>query len=300
VPGACVADALRSAELSYTLRLIALAAMMLPVACEQAAIPNGAGSDAELKRIVSLAPHVTELIYAVGAGARLVGVVEYSDYPPEANTIPRIGDAFRVDYERLEVLQPDIVIGWESGNPPEMIERIRELGFRVELVDAKTLDDVAGQIEKVGALTGATAQAEALAAELRLQLAGLRGNQTEGIQPGVFWQISADPYYTITGQHVLNEIIELCGGRNIFADVGGLAAPVSLEAILAREPDVIVAAVHPLSDSWQSDWQRWTELPAVARQQLYSVDSDLVSRPGPRLVEGAAEVCKILAAATAH
>lgn len=274
--------------------------MILPVACEQAAVPTGADGNAELKRIVSLAPHVTELIYAVGSGDRLVGAVEYSDYPPEANTIPRIGDAFRVDYERLEILQPDIVIGWESGNPPEMIERIRELGFRVELVDANTLDDVAGQIEKVGALTGATAQAATLATELRLQLAELRANRSAGIQPGVFWQISANPYYTITGQHVLNEIIELCGGRNIFADVGGMAAPVSLEAILAREPDVIVAAVHPLSDSWQSGWQRWTELPAVERQQLYSVDSDLVSRPGPRLVEGAAEVCRVLATATAH
>jgi iron complex transport system substrate-binding protein len=279
------------------LRGCLLAVVVLLVACEQSAIPDSKDGQQKVQRIVSLAPHVTELIFAAGAGDRLVGVVEYSDFPPAAKDIRSVGDAFRIDYESLEVLQPDLVIGWASGNPPEMIARIRELGFRVVLVDAHSLDEIAGQLEVIGALTATAGQADKRAAEIRQQLAELRSAHAGGQKSTVFWQISAEPYYTITGQHVLNEVIEMCGGKNIFADLDGMAASVTLESILVREPDVIIAAVHPVNDSWQASWLRWTQLEAISRRQLYSVDSDLVSRPGPRLVAGAAEVCKALAQA---
>ena len=279
------------------LRGCLLAVAVLLVACEQSAIPDNKIGQQKVQRIVSLAPHVTELIFAAGAGDRLVGVVEYSDFPPAAKDIRSVGDAFRIDYESLEVLQPDLVIGWASGNPPEMIARIRELGFRVVLVDAQSLDEIAGQLETIGALTATAGQADKRAAEIRQQFAELRSAPAGRQKSTVFWQISAEPYYTITGQHVLNEVIEMCGGKNIFADLDGMAASVTLESILVREPDVIIAAVHPVNDSWQESWLRWTQLEAISRRQLYSVDSDLVSRPGPRLVAGAAEVCKALAQA---
>lgn len=276
------------------MRLLFLAAISLLLACDRQAEPLKNQTPNKAGRIVSLAPHVTELVFAVGAGDRLVGTVEYSDYPPHANDVLRIGDAFRIDYEQLEVLQPDLVIGWESGNPKEMIDRIRGLGYRVELIDALSLDEVAAQVEQVGTYTGNEAQAEELVTELRQQLQDLRNQEVPGDRQKVFWQISAAPYYTVAGDHVLTEVIELCGGRNIFTDISGMAAPVSLESILARNPDVIIAAVNPVSDAWQVDWKKWSELPAVSEEQLYTINSDLVSRPGPRLIQGANEVCSLL------
>lgn len=275
---------------------------LLLSACDQTTTaPSSAGSKGPAQRIVSLSPHITELVFAAGAGEQLVGVVEYSDYPPAAASLPRVGDSARVDYETLALLQPDLVLGWESGNPVEIIERIRELGYRVILVEPEVLDSVAVQLETIGELAGTSNIADKRAAQLRKRIEKLSAMGDEEETLTVFWQISADPYFTVTGKHVISEIIELCGGQNIFADLPGLAPSVTLESVLTAQPDVIIASVSPaqedLNQAWKDKWVRWPELRAVKNRRLYSVNSDLVSRAGPRLVDGANQVCAAMQAA---
>ncbi len=279
------------------MNLIQLAVLLitglLTTACDQpeSALKDGPAKAAE--RIVTLAPNLTELVFAIGAGDRLVGTVEYSDFPAAALNLPRVGDSFRVDYESLGALQPDLVLAWGSGNPPEVIERVRELGYRVVSLEPTTLDSVAEQMLLLGTLLGSEQGAAAAASRYRVQLTELSEREHDP-QLSVFWQISADPWFTVTGQHVISEIIALCGGRNIFTELPGLAPAVTLEAILAERPDVIIASVLPGEDDWKEAWQSWSQLPAVKQADLYAVAPDLVSRSGPRIVEGAARVCDAL------
>jgi iron complex transport system substrate-binding protein len=274
-----------------------IATALLIVGCEQADNHQPAMAGQTAARIVSLSPHITELVFAAGAGEQLVGVVEYSDFPPAARDLPRIGSAFRVDYEAISQLQPDLVLSWQSGNPVEIIERLHELGYRIVATEPQGLESVAEQLQLIGKLAGTSGQADQAAAILRKRIMELRSYSDEEQRLSVFWQISADPYFTVTGRHIINEIIELCGGRNIFADTPGLAPTVTLEAILAERPEVIIASVTPGDEAWKESWQDWPQLAAVQNEHLYGVDPDLISRPGPRIVDGAAQVCAALEAA---
>jgi iron complex transport system substrate-binding protein len=265
--------------------------------CEQAEQQQPPVASQAATRIVSLSPHITELVFAAGAGEQLVGVVEYSDFPLAAAELPRVGDAFRVDYEVISLLQPDLVLAWESGNPVEIVERLRELGYRVVETEPQGLESVAAQLQLIGELAGTSDYADQAAATLRKRIAELGRNSGESEPLSVFWQISADPYFTVTDRHIINEVIELCGGRNVFADVSGVAPTVTLEAVLAERPDVIIASVAPADEAWKEGWQRWSQLPAVQQKHLYGVDPDLISRAGPRIVDGAAQVCAALEAA---
>ena len=278
--------------------LAAVAASALLLAgCEQAEQEQPPVASEPATRIVSLAPHITELVFAAGAGEQLVGVVEYSDFPAAAADLPRVGDAFRVDFEAISLLQPDLVLSWESGNPIEIVERLRELGYRVVETEPQGLESVAAQLQLIGDLAGTTDFADQAAATLRKRIAEL-GRNSEAAEPlSVFWQISADPYFTVTHRHIINEVIELCGGRNIFADLSGVAPTVTFEAVLAERPDVIIASVAPVDVTWKQGWQRWAQLPAVQQKHLYGVEPDLISRAGPRIVDGAAQVCAALEAA---
>jgi iron complex transport system substrate-binding protein len=269
---------------------------LLLTACEQPEVQQQSSAYAPAQRIVSLAPHITEVVFAAGAGKYLVGAVEYSDYPQAALEVPRVGDAFRIDYEALAVLEPDLVLVWESGNPPEVVQRLVELGYRVVALEPRDLDSVVEQLERVGRLAGTSVVADLSAAELRQRIARLRAMQKPNERPAVFWQISVDPLFTVSDQHLVNQVIEMCGGRNVFASLAGLAPTVSLEAVITAQPDVIIAAMPSDDTAWETMWQRWTEVPAVSNKQLYSVHPDLVSRPGPRIVEGAAQVCEVLRA----
>ncbi len=274
----------------------AFAAVFL-VACDRADEHKPAAESRTTERIVSLAPHITELVFAAGAGEYLVGVDKFSDFPPAVADVPRIGDAFRVDYEALSLLQPDLVLAWKSGTPVELIQRLRELGYRVVELESGSLYSIADQVQQLGELAGTSAVAKQAADRLRERIVKLGNQAGENERLSVFWQISADPHFTVTGRHVINNIIELCGGRNIFADVPGLAPAVTLEAILAARPDVIMASVSPTDETWKVPWLRWSELPAVRHERLYGVDRDLISRPGPRIIDGAVQVCAALEAA---
>jgi iron complex transport system substrate-binding protein len=263
------------------------------IACEQPPV-EPLSTDVAAKRIVSLAPHLTELTFAAGAGEQLVGVVEFSDYPAAAADIPRIGDAFRVDYEAISLLHPDVVLAWRSGTPREIIERLRSLGYRVMELNTGQLDDIVEQLLAIGRLAGTESAAQIAAANLQAQIVTLRARYRDKSSVSVFFQISSEPLFSITGAHVISDIIELCGGRNVFAELSGIAPPVSVEAVAAADPDIIMATGGHGDSNWMERWQRLAQLKAVERKQLYTIDRDLISRSGPRIIEGAGEICAAL------
>jgi iron complex transport system substrate-binding protein len=247
-------------------------------------------------RLVSLAPNVTELVFAAGAGGRLVGVSEFSDFPPAARRLPRIGNAFRVDEERLLGLGPSVVLAWKTGTPPATIERLRQLGLRVVVLETQRLDDIAVALERVGAIAGTQVTATAAARQFRNELAGLRPKLDRGDPVAVFIEVDDEPLYTVAADHVVNEVIVRCGGRNVFADLPGVAPVVGLEAVIARDPELILVAddtaVAPLRM-----WGRWPTVRAVRNHQILRVPGDLLTRPTPRIVEGARAVCRAIAGA---
>ncbi len=222
---------------------LAVMAMALVTAGVCAAAPAvEAAEEAPVRRIVTLAPHLAELVHAAGAGERLVGVVEFSDFPPSVAALPRIGDAFRVDYEAVVALKPDLILAWTSGNPPEVPRRLHALGFRVHTLDAVTLDDIGRQIAAIGVLAGTTVVADATAAGFAERLARLRSMAHPTVPPRVFVQLSQHPYFTVTDRNFIGQGLRLCGGRNVFGELPGLTAVVSLESIIEAAPQVIVAS----------------------------------------------------------
>lgn len=244
-------------------------------------------------RVVTLAPNLAEMVYAAGAGDTLVGVVAYSDYPEQVKALPGVGDAFRVDFERLSALEPDLVLGWGGGNPVHLLERVRELGFRVEVLTPRTLDDVAEHLELIGKWTGHNAEAGAAAARYREQLADLRQRYAGVRKITVFYQVSAQPLYTITDRQFTGQIIELCGGQNVFGDLQELAPVVSPEAVVAADPRVILTA-NEQSREVVGLWSRWPTMQVIEKSGVMGVDARLTARASPRLMEGARQVCDAL------
>lgn len=270
-----------------------VAVCVLLAACDRQ--PERWPADEPARRLIALSPHLTELVYTAGAGDRLVGAVEYSDYPAEALDVPRIGDAFRLDYEAIAAVNPDLILAWGSGTPVDVQDRLRNIGYHVVPLDATGLDGIAAQVERIGALTGTERVAEAAAAAYRARLAELRERYREVPVVDVFYQISAQPLFTITGRHVISEAIDTCGGHNVFADVAGLSPAVSLEAVLVAEPDVIVAGHDTLPsgrfEELAARWSGWTSIPAVRDGHLYVLDSDRMHRPTTRILDAVETLC---------
>jgi iron complex transport system substrate-binding protein len=243
------------------------------------------------ERIISVAPNLTELLYAAGASGQLVAVSEYSDFPEAARALPRIGDAFRLDYERIVALAPTVAVIWESGTPPEVRTRLEGLGIRVVGIPTLRLDDIAVGLETLGALAGTENVAAAAAAGFRAEIASLRAEYRKRPRLRVFVQIDDAPLFTVGGGHLITEIVELCGGSNVFADAGALALPVDLESVLVRAPQVILSADDGDPIEY---WARFDGLAAVATGSVYRAPADLLARPSPRISAGAAEVCEFL------
>jgi iron complex transport system substrate-binding protein len=243
------------------------------------------------ERIISVAPNLTELLYAAGAADQLVAVSEFSDYPEAAKSLPRIGDAFRLDYERIVALAPTVAVIWESGTPPEVRTRLEDLGIRVVGIPTLKLDDIAVGLETLGALAGTEEVAAAAAAAFRADIAGLRAAYRERPKLRVFVQIDDAPLFTVGSTHLISEIIELCGGSNVFADSTAVALPVDLESVLVRAPQMILS----IGDGDPVEfWARFGGLAAVATGSVYHAPADLLARPSPRISQGAAEVCSEL------
>jgi iron complex transport system substrate-binding protein len=254
--------------------------------------------DAPAKRIVSLAPHATELLYAAGLGPALVGVSAYSDYPPAARALPSVGSLSALDLERIVGLKPDLVVAWGSGGSPAATSALRRMGIAVFVSDPRALADIAANLRKLGQLGGQPAQGEAAAHSFESGLAELRARYAGRRELSVFYQIWDEPLITVNGSHSLSEVLRLCGGRNVFADLPALAPTVSLESVLGANPQVIFASGSDAQrPPFLDHWRRWPQLRAALGGALYDIPPDLVQRPTPRLLEGATRICAALDAA---
>jgi iron complex transport system substrate-binding protein len=250
------------------------------------------------RRIITLAPHLTELVFTAGAGNRLVGVVEYSDYPPESRLLPRVGDAFRLDYEAIAALKPDLILGWQSGTPVAVLDRLTELGYRVLTLEPGRLTTIAEHLRFIGQLADSAPAAATAAAEYERDLEELRGKHKNASTLSVFYQISWQPLFTINKRHVIGEAIEICGGRNIFAELTDLSPAISLEAVLEQAPQVIVASQfdsrQKLAETQLASWSKWKNIPAVRDGNLFLLDADLLARPSTRILGGVRALCDAL------
>ena len=247
---------------------------------------------APVQRVVALAPHITELFFAAGAGDLLVGAVEYSDYPEQAKHLPRVGDAFRVDLEKIALLSPDLVAVWESGTPVALQEKLEDLGLPVFSFEVGMLEDVAESLKQVGKLTGRIDKAKNTALAYREELSKLRQAHSGKTKLSFFYQISDRPLFTVNGNHFISNAMEVCGGINIFDDLDALAPSVAIESVIARNPQLIIAGQFPgMAESPLEMWQKFPTLAATAGNNLYLVDAELVARSTPRIISGIKQVC---------
>lgn len=246
-------------------------------------------------RLVSLAPHLTEVVFAAGAGAQLVGAVAYSDYPEAAQQVPRVGSYDNVSVESLVALNPDLVLAWYSGNGPELIKRVQALGLTVYVFESKTMESVAESLRVVGKLTGNEDTAQVAADTFLQQLSHLRNTYSNRQEISLYYQIWDEPLMTLNGDHLISDVVKLCGGRNVFADSPVLVSRISVESVIRADPQVIIASgMGEARPEWLDDWRKWTSMTAVKNKQLYFVPPDVLQRHTPRIIEGATLMCEKL------
>lgn len=245
------------------------------------------------RRIVSLSPHLTELLFAAGAGAQVVGAVEYSNYPPEARTLPRVGSYAQFDMERIVVLRPDLILAWQSGNNQAQVAQLKKMGYRVFLSEPRRLLDVADSLEKIGALAGKEALAGRQAELFRARHAALQAKYSQRQPVRTFYEVWNKPLMTVSGQHLIGDVMKLCGASNVFAGMAVLTPTIGEEAVVATDPEVIIASgMDEARPEWLGDWRRWPNMKAVRQQHLYFVPPDLLHRHTPRILDGASLFCE--------
>lgn len=245
------------------------------------------------QRIISLAPHVTELLFAAGAGARIVGASNFSDYPREAAQIPSVGSYNALDLERILALKPDLIVAWHSGNKPAQLARLRQFGIPVFESQPADYEMIAQALQRLSRLAGSAASGDAAAAAFRSRWQQLQQQYRGRSEVSVFYQIWSQPLMTLNGQHMVSSVLRLCGGRNIFAELPQLAPTVSVEAVLAADPQVILSPGDARDEPLQR-WRQFSRLRAVRDGQLYSVNADWLNRAGPRILDATEQVCTLL------
>jgi iron complex transport system substrate-binding protein len=245
------------------------------------------------QRIVALAPHVVENVFTAGAGAQLVGVVAYSDFPEEAKSLPIVGGYTKTNLEKILELQPDLVIAWESGNSDASVARIKELGFPVYVDQPDELIDVAKSIKDIGVLAGTKQIANVAAINYLEKLDRIRTRKLHQHPVTTFYQVWNSPLRTINGNHIISDAIELCGGINIYANESAIAPMVNIESILERDPEVILASgMSHARPEWLDDWGQWPSLSAVKSDNLYFVNPDHIQRHTVRIINGINTICQ--------
>ena len=289
------------------MKSIFLALLALCFTCAQAAVSvvDDSGKRVVLarpaQRVISMAPHVTELVFAAGGGARIVGAMNYSDYPFEARMIPLIGSDSQIELERVIALRPDLLIVWQSGNTARQIAQLASLGIPVFHSEPRKLETVATSLERFGRLLGTEKIAVPAAARLRAKVGSLRSRYGRRPPVSVFYQAWDNPLYTLNGEQIASDAIRLCGGRNIFADLKTIAPQVSVESVVQRDPEVILGGkLYTPQDRGLSIWQPFGGMTAVRRKNLFTLDEQLLTRPGPRVADGAATLCARLEEARAR
>ncbi len=279
--------------------ILFLFAYVVPLqAWAQVSIKDDAGHVVNLKapatRIVTLAPFLTELVYAAGAGDKLAAVSSYSDFPPEAKLKPVIGDASAIDMERLVALKPELVIAWKSGGHPADTERLRQYGIAVLVVEAASLDDIPRLLRSIGQVAGTPVTAEVAAKNYEQKLLTFRQRYASNKKHSVFFEIWHSPLITVSGKHFISEAMQVCQGKNIFAEVSTLVPIVGLESIYAADPHVIISSTSARDQDAMEAWRTHPRLRAVKNKNIIALDPDLIQRQTPRLLEGIQIMCHYL------
>ncbi|WP_231387333.1 MULTISPECIES: cobalamin-binding protein [Pseudoalteromonas] len=246
----------------------------------------------EPQRIVALAPHIVENLFAIGAGDRIVGTVDYADYPAQANEIERVGGYYGINMERLLSLKPDLVLAWKTGNKAEDLAYIEKLGIPVAYSNPDQVDNVADELRKLGELTHLKTRADRVATEFEVKLAAIRASQQDKPPVSVFYQLWPEPMMTVGGNTWINQLLTICHADNVFANSETDYPRISIENVLVSKPEVIIIPDEKSKKPQpQIDWRQWPELPAVQHNQFISVNADLLHRFTTRMLDGLSEMC---------
>lgn len=247
------------------------------------------------RRIVSLAPHITELLFAAGAGDRVVGVVAYSNFPEAATHLPQVGAYSNVDLEAIAALEPDLIVAWETGSPEAHLDKLEALGIPVFMNEPRSLGDVADSLERLGRIAGTEMVAASAASAFRARQADLATRFGGQARVRMFYQIWDQPLMTVNDEHLISDVIRLCGGENVFGALSALAPHIGIESVLSANPEVIVASgMGESRPEWLDQWRRWPELAASRHDNLFFVHPDLIQRHTPRILDGAEQLCGFL------
>ena len=248
-----------------------------------------------VNRIISLTPHITEILFSAGAGSKIIATVAYSDHPQAAKKIPRISGYPSMDIERIVSLKPDLVVVWASGNNREQIRKLSELGLTVFISEPRQIMDIHKTILRFGKLAGTSKIAEKSAGKFIQYYKYLKEKYSNKDKVKVFYQLWNKPLMTINGQHIISNIIDLCGGKNVFYKLKSLTPIISIEAVIASRTDIIIVGSNDDRKlKWISEWKPWLNLAAVKKNHLYFIDPDLLNRMGPRILQGADRLCELL------
>lgn len=281
--------------------LLTLAVLAAPVRAELV-VTDDTGKlvrlPAPAQRVVSLAPHATELLFAAGAGARVVGVSAFSDYPQAARSLPLVSGGMHLDMERVLALRPDLAVAWRSGNTRADLEKLAALGIPVFFAEPQRLDAVPDTLIRLGRLAGSERQAQAAAARYREELVRLRARYRDRTPVRVFFEIGMQPLMTLSHAHLASDVLALCGGQNVFPASDLLAPEVGMEAVMLQDPDVILFSDElGTADDVRGWWRERVALRAVRANRVYSVPAELVLRQTPRVLQGVRHTCEALDAA---
>jgi len=248
--------------------------------------------DESAQRVITLVPHATELMFEIGAGDRVIATVEYSDYPKAARDIQRIGDYNALNQEAIIDLNPDLLIAFTSGPSMKDIEQLKRMGLPVFHSDPQSFTSIADALRDYGQLTGLDDSANQAAATFESAIGELGSRYGDRETLTVFYEVWHDPIYTLNGESFVSDIIDLCGGRNVFAELPVISPQISLEAVFEQDPQVIVTG--PVNGGAESPWMEWPQLQAVNNEALVTVDPDTMHRPTPSLLIGARRLCQDL------
>ena len=290
---------LKSFRYTAALILLALTISLETVAGTERCATDDTGQEVCLEqpasRIAALSPGATELVWAAGAGDQVIAVVSYSDYPVQAKQVTSVGSHTRMDLERLMALKPDLVIGWVTGNPPEQIAALKDLGLPVFSIEPRSFEGVSSTIERLSILAGTEDEGFAEADRFRKGMAALK-KQYQGAEPvSVFYQVWDEPLMTVNDEHLIGKVITLCGGVNVFGDLDRLVPRISAEAVIGANPEAILAGgMGEENRHWLTRWEAFQSIDATVKENLYFVPPSLIQRPTPRILKGSQLFCEKL------
>ncbi|KGY13732.1 Vitamin B12-binding protein [Vibrio tubiashii] len=244
-----------------------------------------------VERVVSLAPHATELAFAAGLGDKLVAVSERSDYPEQTKHIEKVANYQGIKIERIIALQPDLVIAWPSGNPSGEIDKLKQFGLNIYYTQTHSLIDIANNIEQLSKYAENPRIGKQNAQEFRQGLAKLKSRYDTESKVSYFYQLSEQPIITLAQDKWPSEVFSFCGGENIFANSAAPYPQVGKEQVIIRNPDVIFTSEHAIMNS--NMWAEWADqLTAVKDKNVWSLTSDWINRPTPRTLMAIQQVCE--------